>query len=140
MKPTHPVELLVCAIAEQEGDFTPGTTPVVRNNPGDLRYAGQIGARRPDGHIGPVRKDEPVAAFDTLEHGVVALYRQIWLQVAMGQTVRQIIFQFAPPNENNTGVYVSDVLLWTGLPADVPVIHIVPPLMKLSTLAQAVVS
>ena len=132
MKPTHPVELIVCAIATQEGDFLPGSIPAKQNNPGDLRYAGQIGARRPDGFVGPVRAIEPVAVFDTLEHGVIALFRQVWLQVAMGQTVRQIIFQFAPPNENNTGKYVSNLLAWTALPADVPVSHLLPALVDLA--------
>ena len=47
MKPTHPVELLACAIATQEGWFTPGTIPSILMNPGDLQFAGQIGAYEP---------------------------------------------------------------------------------------------
>jgi hypothetical protein len=60
------------------------------------------------------------------------LFRQLWLQVAEGQTVREIIAQWAPPNENNMSQYLEDVLLWTGLPADTPVLELLPPLEKLN--------
>lgn len=124
LKPTHPVELLACAIATQEGFFQTGTLPALRNNPGDLRFAGQLGALPPS-------KPFAIAQFKTLEAGVTALFRQLWLQVAEGQTVRQIIAQWAPPNENNTSVYLEHVLTWTGLPADTLVLDLLPPLCKL---------
>lgn len=128
MKPTHPVELLACAIATQEGWFTPGTIPSILMNPGDLQFAGQIGAYE------PLRPDrgQPLAAFKSVGLGVTALYRQLWLQVAEGQTVRQIVSQWAPPNENNTSAYLQDVLQWTGLPADVPLLELLPPLIQLN--------
>ncbi len=74
---------------------------------------------------------EPIARFKTLPLGVTALYRQLWLQVANGQTVRQIINQWAPTNENNTSVYLENVLSWTKLPADTPVLSLLPELTKL---------
>ncbi len=123
MKPTHPVELLACAIATQEGFFRAGTIPQTRNNPGDLRYAGQKGA---------LANPDSLASFTSLPFGVTALYRQLWLQVATGQTVRQIIAQWAPPNENNTSVYLENVLSFTGLPADTPVLDLLPPLVQLN--------
>jgi hypothetical protein len=129
MKPTHPVELLACAIATQEGWFVPGTTPGVRKNPGDLRFAHQVGASQPPGV--PVNPP-PVAAFASVGLGVTALFRQLWLQVAEGETVRQIIAQWAPPTENNTSQYLADVLQWTGLPADTPVLELLPPLTELN--------
>lgn len=134
MKPTHPVDLLACAIATQEGFFTPGTIPAIRHNPGDLRYAQQVGTTRPDGTAGPVHPNtvEPIAVFATVGLGTTALYRQLWLQVAHGQTVRQIIAQWAPQSENDTSVYLQDVLRWTGLPADVMVLVLLPALQKLS--------
>ncbi len=125
MKPTHPVELLACAIATQEGFFGASTnTPIVRKNPGDLRYEGQRGVV---GHpnLGAI------AEFETVGYGMTALFRQLWLQVASGQTVRQIIAQWAPPIENNTGLYLADVLIWTGLPADTPILDLLPPLVDL---------
>jgi len=137
VKPTHPVELLACAIGTQEGWFTPGTIPSKYRNPGDLRFAGQIGAFRPFPSINPWSNSdtsvgEPIAGFTSNALGVTALYRQLWLQVAEGQTVRQIIAQWAPPNENNTSAYLQDVLNWTGLPADIPVLELLPPLTQLN--------
>ena len=45
------LDILVSAIARQEGYFAgnPRATPVIRNNRGDLRFAGQTNASRPAG-------------------------------------------------------------------------------------------
>lgn len=126
-KPTDPVELLACAIATQEGFFTPGKIPILRNNPGDLDFAGQIGASKP----AATAPDPLIAIFASKALGVNALHRQLRAQIAEGQTVRQIIYQFAPPEENDTAAYLQDVLAWTGLPADTPVLQLLPPLVKL---------
>lgn len=123
-KPTHPVELLCCAIATQEGFFVPGTIPALRNNPGDLEYESQTGGR-----LAPITAaDLHIAIFSSLPLGVTALFRQVWLQVAEGQTVRQII------NQWDTGdvAYLANVLAWTGLPADTPVLALLPPLQQLN--------
>jgi hypothetical protein len=125
MKPTHPVELLCCAIATEEGFFVPGTIPAIRHNPGDIAYAGQIGAHFTSELPG-------VAVCDSDAAGITILFRQLWLQVAEGQTVREIIAQWAPPTENNTSQYLENVLAWTGLPADTPVLELLPPLEKLN--------
>ena len=127
MKPTHPVELLACAIATQEGFFTPGTKPAERNNPGDLRFAGQKGAITP-----AVPND--IATFTELSQGVAALFRQIWLQVANAQTVRQIIAAWAPAgvDGNDNAAYLQNVLEWTGLPPDTLVLDLLPELTKLN--------
>jgi hypothetical protein len=131
-KPTHPVELLACAIATEEGWFVAGAMPQVRKNPGDLRFAGQIGANRPYGQAKPIPPiPESIAVFDSNALGITGLFRQLWLQVAEGQTVAQIIGQWAPPSENNTSVYLERVLAWTGLPADVRVLDLLPPLVRL---------
>jgi hypothetical protein len=122
---THPIELLACAIATQEGWFVRAALPFLRNNPGDLTYAGQVGASRVSG--------SPIAAFSSPALGLTALFRQLWLQVAQGQTVTEIIYQWAPPAANNSAAYLADVLAWTGLPADVPVLSLLPPLTQLNT-------
>ena len=128
-KPTDPVILLCCAIATQEGWFTPNTIPAMQFNPGDLRYAQQMNASAPgwNGQGAP-----PIATFTSPETGITGLFRQIWLQVAEGQTVAQIIAQLAPPNENDTSAYLQDVLEWTGLKADVPMLQQIAPLVKLN--------
>jgi hypothetical protein len=124
-KPKNPVELLACAIATQEGFFLPEVTiPKMRNNPGDLDYAGQIGASRP-------RMSSPdiyIAVFASLPLGVAALFRQLWLQIAQGQTVTQIINQWS----DNDPVYLANVLAWTGLPPDTPVLELLPTLVELN--------
>lgn len=127
MKPTHPVDLLCCAISLQEGWFSDNSVPKIRKNPGDLRAAGQIGAQP-----APAKGTPPIATFDTVGHGVAALYRQVWKYVADGKTVAQLIAIWAPPIENNTTVYLQNVLHWTGLPADIPILELLPPLVKLS--------
>jgi hypothetical protein len=129
MKPSDPVALLACAIATQEGFFVTGTTPAVRHNPGDLRYASQLNATTPgwDGTGTP-----PIATFPNDAMGITALCRQLYLQVAQGQTVRQLISQWAPPNENDTSAYLQNILTWTQLPADTPVLDLLPPLVKLA--------
>jgi hypothetical protein len=123
MKPTHPVELLACAIATQEGWFTAGTMPSRLSNPGDIRFAGQANAQRdPSGF----------AKFSSGPAGITALFRQLWLQVSTGQTVREIVYAWAPPSENNTAAYLANVLKWTGLDADVPVLQLLPPLQQIN--------
>jgi hypothetical protein len=128
VKPTHPVELLACAIALQEGWFAPlgpngPVLPQLNNNPGDIKYADQLNAVEAPGGF---------CRFGTPAEGVVGLFRQLWLQVAEGQTVRQVIEQWAPPSENNSAQYLADVLMWTGLPADKVVMSILPPLVQLN--------
>ena len=134
MKPTHPVELIVCAVGTMEGWFDTDRTviPVVRNNPGDLRFAHQANATRPDGTTAGNLAAEPVCVFSSVHAGICGAFRDIWAKTAKGETVRQMISIYAPPNENNTSVYLENVLEWTGLPADTPVLDLLPPLVKLN--------
>lgn len=126
-KPTHPVDLIVCGFATQEGWFELGTIPRICHNPGDLRYAGQMNA------VVPVSMypTPPIATFTSDNAGITALYRQVWLWVAAGWTVTKMVQVYAPPNENNTSKYLEDMLKWTGLPGDVPVMSLIPGLVRL---------
>lgn len=128
MKPTHPVELLVCAIGTQEGELTSHTN----NNPGNLRFAHQLNATRPDGTTSGTLEDEPIAIFDSWADGICALFRDVWAKVAQKMTVRELISTYAPPNENNTTVYLADVLEWTELPPDTHIVELLPPLFKMN--------
>ena len=121
-----PVDLICSAIATQERSFDldPEVLPRKMNNPGDLRFAGQIGATPVAWQTLP-----PIAQFVDSKHGITALYRQVWLFVAQGKTLRQIIETWAPPSENNTSAYLANVLEWTGLPADTPILDLLPPLL-----------
>ena len=128
-RPTHPVELLCCAIATQEGAFDPRTIPAERNNPGDLDFVGQLGMKLP-----PAGSPDPqIGICGSPQRGIVKIFRQIWLQVDEGQTVREIVQQWAPASAgNDSAQYLANVLAWTKLPADVPVIHLLPPLVRLN--------
>jgi hypothetical protein len=116
------VDDLFAAISRQEGEFsaTPDI-PKERNNPLDLRYAGQIGGwwydpkgrKPPGGPPDPV--DAPIAWFETLEHGIAAGYRQLWLCIAQGYTLEGLIYNWAPPSQNNSAEYLENVSGWTGI-------------------------
>jgi hypothetical protein len=135
MKPTDPILLLAAAIATQENN--PGT------NPGNLHYAGQFGAHCP--RCGMTMLTSPtckstagtfpahtIAEFVDRKRGILALRRQILMQFDLGQTIPELIAQYAPPGANDTTQYVANVLSWTGLPADVPIIDLIPDLEKLN--------
>lgn len=137
MKPTNIIELIVCALGTQEGAEVAGSIPDARNNPCDLRYAGQAHASAP-GWDKATSKVPPIATFtgdqdgSALQYGVLAGYRDVLAKAATGMTLRQLVFTFAPPNENNTNLYLENVLKWTGLPADVPIVQLLAPLMMLN--------
>ena len=122
-----PVDLICSAIATQEGWFSldPEVIPRRRNNPGDLLFRGQIGASAPGWNKIGV---PPIATFSSSKLGMAALYRQVWQFVAMGLTLREMIEGWAPPSENDTAAYLANVLEWTKLPADTPIIDLLPPL------------
>jgi hypothetical protein len=110
------VNVVFSAIARQEGEFSedPNVVPRRNNNPLDLRYAGQIGARRPAGSKPPENNQpEPIAVFDTLEHGIAAGYRQLWLDIARGMSLRELVYAWAPKTENDTTDYFANVQKWS---------------------------
>lgn len=133
----HPVEAIVSAIAVQEGWHGAATNiPVVRNNPGDLRFAHQANATRPDGTTAGNLEVEPVCVFSSAQAGICGAFRDIWAKVAAGETLRQMISVYAPPNENNTSQYLEDVVQWTKLDPDVPVLRLLPPLVNLQQIQE----
>jgi len=71
------------------------------NNPVNLRYARQ---RESSG------KDiDGFAVFPTPEAGWRAAHRQIKLDQGRGLTIKEFIFKFAPPSENDTNAYLDFV-------------------------------
>ncbi len=69
------------------------------NNPINLDFAGQAYAH-PDGRF---------ARFDAPWHGWDAAHAQVEKDQGRGETFRQFIAKFAPPNENNTSAYLEFV-------------------------------
>ena len=91
-----------------------GTTRGMRNNnPGNLNFVGQEGATKETGPGGRF------AVFQSMEHGVVALAKQLQLYASRGNdTVRGIISKYAPPGENNTAAYIGSMTKRMGVGAD----------------------
>jgi hypothetical protein len=77
----------------------------VNNNPGNLRFVGQRGATQGEGGF---------ARFDSPEAGYEALKDQIRLDASRGMTLAGFIRKYAPPNENDTSLYLRQVAMATG--------------------------
>jgi hypothetical protein len=122
MKPANPIELLVSAIATQEDNWQ-GT------NPGNLRMVGQPHASGRAQSIANFSSDQEGSG---RQYGVLALYRDVLAKAAMGLSIRQIIAIFAPPSENDTQIYIRNVLEWIGLPGDVPLVQLIPEPVRLN--------
>lgn len=85
------------------------------NNPGNLRFVGQTGATMGEGGF---------AKFASAEDGFQALINQVQLDQSRGLTLQQFIAKYAPPTENDTSLYVTQMAQWLG----------VDPSMKLSDI------
>jgi len=72
----------------------------VNNNPGNLRFAGQAGAVPGEGGF---------AYFPSPYAGYQALEKQMRLDADRGLTLRQLIEKYAPPEENDTELYIQQM-------------------------------
>lgn len=95
----------------------------VNNNPGNLRYVGQVGASQGEGGF---------ARFPTPEAGYQALINQIQLDASRGLTLEKFINKYAPPVENDTSLYLRQMISATGASPTTPLKSI-----NLDTLARA---
>ena len=98
-------------IAKEEGFGIPGAVPTTHNNPGDLRHGPH------EQHPGD---PDAVGTAETAADGWADLERQITLDVARGLTLRQFIYKFAPPSENNSERYLNFVCAGLNIGPDVP--------------------
>lgn len=89
-------------IAKEEGFFTAGTLPQRNHNPGDLRHSPHS-----QHDLG---KPNAIGKIDIDEHGWADLERQLQIDAARGMTLQEAIYLWAPPTENNTAKYLSDVI------------------------------
>lgn len=90
---------LACSFATAEGAFVKGSLPNTDNNPGDLRIAPWV------------QHPTVVKGFwhpTSLVEGVAGLYHQLALDIARGQSLRQLVYTYAPPTENNSQVYLTE--------------------------------
>jgi len=90
------LEELLSVIATEEGFWRDGTPdiPQTHNNPGDLR------------NYTPPYK---IADFPTIADGIAWGITQLALDVRRGQSLRQLVYNWAPPSENNSEAYFQFV-------------------------------
>jgi len=92
----------------------------VNNNPGNLVYAGQEGAKR-----GEKRGDGTYwAKFSTPDAGFNALQNQVKLDASRGLTLNSFINKYAPSSENDTKTYVAQVSKRLGVDPRTPISQI----------------
>lgn len=106
--PPHPLTLEQ-AIALQEGWYNHTVTRNQRNNnPGNIvygRFAISHSATGSDGRF---------AIFETAEDGFRALTALLLTDTYAHLTIEQALRKYAPSNENDTEMYISNVCKWTG--------------------------
>lgn len=107
---------LSLAIAKFEGYFHPDTLPQRMKNPGDLKFAGQMGAEMGESGF---------ARFKTDMQGWEALWNQIALYIRRGDTITSMMEHYAPPSENDTQKYISFINEQTGLPINTPLYQLI---------------
>lgn len=100
-------------IAKQEGFGIPGALPTRDNNPGDLRHS-------PHSQHDPGAPDA-IGVIDTAADGWADLERQLQLYAKRGMTLRDMVSEYAPDNENDTTRYLNFICDGLACTADTPV-------------------
>jgi hypothetical protein len=95
-------------IASEEGFGIPGAVPTRDQNPGDLRHAPNAS------HEGEGSND--IGIEPTVADGWADLERQLELYASRDMTLQQAIYEFAPPEENDSEQYLAFVCKGMGLP------------------------
>lgn len=102
---------LMNSVAKMEGWNVQGSIAQRNNNPGNLRSGlNQVGSEN--------TASGTFATFATPADGWAALQAQIDRQAGQGQTLRDFIYQYAPPSENNTSSYLNNLVSSLGVSAD----------------------
>jgi hypothetical protein len=92
---------LSALIADEEGYGIPGAIPTVNFNPGDLRHS-------PHSEHNPDAPDA-IGKIDNAQDGWSDLEEQLQRYAARGLTLQQAIYEFAPPEQNNSAAYLKFV-------------------------------
>lgn len=110
--------LLVAALGILGGGVALKTIPrgIANNNPGNIRRTGI----RWQGEVPDAEKTDALfEQFVSAEWGVRAMAREIMTNIRRGQeTIREIITEWAPPNENPTEAYIANVSRRTNIDPD----------------------
>lgn len=116
--PPSKLDILISAIERREGFDPTGRSrdlPTRANNPGDLMFAGQLGAS-PYPVVGTDGKTRIYASFPTVAEGLAALRVQIYLNANRdGDTLDRFIYRYAPASDqNDPGSYLAGVMTALG--------------------------
>lgn len=88
------------------------------NNPGNIRCSATIyqGEKRPS-------TDKSFKQFCNMAYGYRAMFMLLYTyQKRYGlHTLRQMIARYAPPNENNTDLYIETVATWADVEPDLSI-------------------
>jgi hypothetical protein len=126
------LDSIVSAIVIQEG------RPPLDTNPGDLRDCPWFPRSQPPATTRRTYPDGAGVSFKSLgkdgvfwdprsrAEGLAGAYHVVALHIAELNSLAQLISDWAPPNENQTGVYLQNVMKWTGITnPSVPLITLV---------------
>lgn len=118
---------LAAAIFRQEGCLNKNYTEWIHksigyryNNPGNLVFANQPGAKPLKAYDPAMRAYQTYAKFDTLAMGVAATQRQLALDASRGKTLRE---RFSGPGAWSTAHragYLRNLCAWLGVDPDTP--------------------
>jgi hypothetical protein len=102
--------------AVSEGGYGDSARGIRNNNPGNLEYS------KTNPWVGQTGDDGRFAKFETPEHGIRALGRNLLSYQRQGiDTVNDIINRWAPPSDNNnTDAYIQAVCAQLGVTPDQP--------------------
>ena len=102
-----PPELALAMFRKEASFAKPGTLAARNNNPGNIKYVGQEGA---------VEGERGFAKWATMDEGIEAFFKLLnkepyrrWLDQG---DYRSIIFRYAPPSENDSELYLKQILDW----------------------------
>lgn len=83
-------------------------------NPGNIR----INKDKFQGEVIP-SQDKAFKQFKNMAYGYRAMFVDLSTKLKKGiNTIHKIIYAWAPPNENDTELYIKKVVEWSGVPKD----------------------
>lgn len=119
------IDTVAQAVITQEGSMLPNSVnmAMVRQfglwNVGHLVWAGQYGAQK------IWLKDRYWAGWPSQSEAYAGLIRDLQAKARAGYTIEQAFRIYAPPSENNTGVYIAGITAATGYPASTPLASVI---------------
>ena len=120
-----PIDSIVAAIMRMEGSSSPNSVnqAIYRQtgmyNPGHIIWSPWSASQ---GASKVTVNGRDWAAWPTEAEGEQAIANLLsqYVENKPGITIQQAVFQYAPPSENNSALYASNLAQWTGIPTDTP--------------------